>query len=132
MLRMILTVWTDSTNALTRQNWERFCNNWKLIRGISNRRLQSCGKEGLLPFPSSYLLSRFRSTLCHKGTSLNQRTDNFGAHLLVRSKHGAHSWSRPVFRPAALPHLYRLWLVWHTRRMYTPTPTDTRKCLARR
>jgi hypothetical protein len=37
---------------------------------ISNRCLQSFGKDGLLPFPSSYLLSRFRSTLHHNRTSL--------------------------------------------------------------
>src|SRR5262245_33368941 len=71
MHRIILSVWTDSIiNVLTRQSWERFCNSSKLIRGISHRHLQSFGKDGLLPFPSSYLLSGFRSTLPHSRTSL--------------------------------------------------------------
>src|SRR5262245_3380305 len=78
MRRIILTVWTDSIiNVLTRPNWARFSNNWPLTRGISNKYLQSFGKDGLLPFPSSYLLSRFRSTLQHNCTSLTTENRQF-------------------------------------------------------
>jgi len=64
MLRIILTVRTDSIiNALMRQNWERFCTTSRLMRGISNRCLQSFGKDGLLPFPLSYLLEQIQETI---------------------------------------------------------------------
>src|SRR5215475_4013509 len=78
MRRIILTVWTDSIiNVLTRQSWARFYNNWLLTRGISNKYLQSFGKDGLLPFPSSCLLSRFRSTLQQHRTSLTTENRQF-------------------------------------------------------
>src|SRR5262245_10018301 len=78
MRRIILTVWTDSIiNVLTRQSWERFCNNSILTCGISNKYLQSFGKDGLLPFLSSYPLSRFRSTLQHNCTSRTTENRQF-------------------------------------------------------
>src|SRR5438093_3770883 len=90
MLRTILTVWTTSINVLTRQNWENFCNNWSLTHGISSRRLQSCGKEGLRPFPSSSLLSRSKNTLYHNDISRTTEDRQFWR----TSLHSAlHMWS---------------------------------------
>src|SRR5215510_13949591 len=108
MLRIILTAWTDSIiNVLMRQNWERFYNNSRLIRGISNRCLQSFGKGDLRPFPLSYLLSRFRSTLHHNRTSLTTEGRQFWRTSWIgRSKHGAYSLCRPVLLPTSSTYLY--------------------------
>src|SRR5712691_5937961 len=72
------------------------------MRGISHRHLQSFGKDGLRPFLSSYLLSRFRSTLHHNRTSLTTEGRQFWRTSLASA---LQTWSAPLVSASVSAHL---------------------------